>query len=69
MDEAHNLKSFLELDEEYAKSVKLSFDDDIFADLIQRYLLPNQKFVAQQLSFVSAKDILDRLSKVKRFQE
>lgn len=68
IDEAHNLKSFLELDEEYVKSVSLTFDDDIFVNLVQRYLLPDKKFVAQQLSFVSAKDILDNLSKAKRFR-
>lgn len=67
MDEAHNLKSFLELDDEYVKTVSFSLNEDFYQDLIGRYILPNKDFVAQQLSFPSAKDLLSNLRQIGKF--
>ena len=68
VDEAHNLKSFLELEEDYVKSVSFSLEDDFAQDLVGRYLLPNQEFIAQQLSFLNAKDLLVNLSRMNKFR-
>lgn len=66
VDEAHNIKSFLELGEEYVKSLSFSLDDEFYQNLLARYLPPNQQFVAQQLSYSSTKDLLDSLSRVRK---
>jgi len=62
-DEAHNLKSFIELDISLVRSVSLSANDELYADIANRYLSPNRAFAAQQLSFSSAKDLLDSLNR------
>jgi hypothetical protein len=61
-DEAHNLKSFLELDTDLTRTVTISRDDAVYADIVGRYLSPGRAFVAQQLSFPSAKDLLRSLN-------
>ena len=68
MDEAHNLKSFLELDDEYVKTVSFSLNEDFSQELVGRYVLPNKEFVAQQLSFPSAKDLLNSLCQIGKFE-
>lgn len=68
MDEAHNLKSFLELEDNYVKTISFSLNEDFSQDLVGRYILPNKDFVAQQLSFLSAKDLLNNLKQISRFK-
>jgi DNA polymerase III delta prime subunit len=61
-DEAHNLKSFLELDTSLTRTVNLTKADPAYADIASRYLSPGRTFVAQQISFASAKDLLRSLA-------
>jgi hypothetical protein len=67
-DEAHNLKSFLELDMNLTRSVSLSSDDSLYSDIAGRYLPPDRAFVARQLSFPSAKDLLSSLNRLPKFE-
>jgi hypothetical protein len=66
-DEAHNLKTFLELDGKIVKTINLTKNDELFFDITSRYLPPNKSFVAKQLSFNSASDLLMDLSTVPKF--
>jgi hypothetical protein len=68
VDEAHNLKSFLEFEGDYIKSLSFSLEDEFYQNLISRYLPPNQQFVAQQLSFSSVKDLLDSLRRSRKIE-
>lgn len=63
-DEAHNLKTFLELDARIVRTIELTERDDLFFDITSRYLPPNKSFIAKQLSFNSARDLLDDLGKI-----
>jgi len=67
-DEAHNLKSFLELDASVVRSIDITKEDYLYQELASRYLPPKREFVAQQLSFPSAKNLLDSLNQVSRFR-
>ena len=60
IDEAHNLKSFIELDNKIVKNVSIKFGMDVYDDLIDQ--IPNGKsFVAKQISHLQAKDFLKEL--------
>lgn len=68
VDEAHNLKSFLELDGKAVISLSFSLEDDFYCDVISQYLPPERNFVAQQISFSSVKDILDKIKQIPKFK-
>jgi hypothetical protein len=68
VDEAHNLKSFLELEGRTVKSLNFSLEDEFYSNFLSRYLPPERDFVAQQLSFSSVKDMLDVLKHIPEFR-
>lgn len=68
VDEAHNLKSFIELDPSLVRSLDLTPDEELYSDLASRYLPPDKAFVAQRLSFSSAKGLLTSLSHIPKFR-
>jgi hypothetical protein len=61
IDEAHNLKSSLELNPYIIKAFELSLEDELCQDLHSRLLPADKNFVAKQLSFTSCKEALDSL--------
>jgi len=61
VDEAHNLKSSLELNPNLVKAFELSPEDELCQDLQSRLLPAGKKFLAKQLSFTSGKEALDHL--------
>lgn len=61
IDEAHNLKSYLELNSNIVINIEITSKDDLYIGLVGRYLLPERNYIAQQLSFSSTKDLLDIL--------
>jgi hypothetical protein len=67
-DEAHNLKSFSELDPRITRTIEISPDDDAFEEMMQRFLPPGKDFLAKQLSHPSAIDVLKLLRRVPRIR-
>jgi hypothetical protein len=67
VDEAHNLKSSLELDLRVVRGVDIASEEEHF-DLVSRHLPPGKVFAAQQLSFPSAKELLDQLARLAKFR-
>ena len=68
VDEAHNLKSFLELDINIVKSLDMTERDEPYGVLSSRYLPSEKEFAAQQLSFSSTTDILNMLKRIPKFK-
>jgi hypothetical protein len=58
IDEAHNLKSSLELTPSLVKTVFVDSSSDIYAYLESRLLPIGQNYVAKQLSYVTSRDLL-----------
>lgn len=69
VDEAHNLKSFLELDTRIVKNIDITKVDESYDVLLSRYLPSGKEFVAQQLSFSSTADTLNMLKGVPKFRK
>lgn len=67
-DEAHNLKSFMELDPSLVRSLDLTPDEELYSELASRYLPPNKTFNAQRLSYASAKGLMSSLSRIPKFR-
>jgi len=63
IDETQNLKSFIELDNKTVKNVAIKSQTDLYDDLIDQ-LPPTTHFIAKQISFTIAKQLLDNLKKV-----
>jgi len=60
IDEAHNLKSFIELDNKTVKNISIKSGIDIYDDFIDQ--IPQDKpFVAKQISHMQSKDFLQEL--------
>jgi Rad3-related DNA helicase len=68
VDEAHNLKSFLEFEGQAVKNLNFSLSDDFYLNFAARYLSSGRNFVAQQVSFASVKDMLDSLKREPKFK-
>lgn len=68
VDEAHNLKSFLELDTNIVRRVDLTRKDKAYYALSSRYLPYGKEFVARQLSFPSTADMLKILAHVPKLR-
>jgi len=68
-NEAHNLKTFLELDRNIVRSIDFTEKEDLFFDIANRHLPPNKSFIAKQLSFNSARELLDDLDNIPKFSK
>lgn len=68
IDEAHNLKSHLELNSNIVINVEITKKDDLYLGLVGRYLLPERNYIAQQISFSSAKDLMDVLYDMPKYR-
>lgn len=60
IDEAHNLKSFIELDNNTVKNISIKLGTDIYEDLIDQ-IPPSKSFVAKQISHLQAIDFLKKI--------
>jgi len=69
MDEAHNLKSSVELNSNLVKTFKLTPEDALCQDLQSRLLPANKQFAAKQLPFTSCKEALDQLLSSSRLRK
>lgn len=67
IDESHNLKSFIELDDNIVKTVFVSNEIPAYDEII-KHLPHGKQFIAKQVSFSSAKDILDSLKEQFEFR-
>lgn len=63
IDEAHNLKSFIELDAKIVKNISIKKNTDIYDDLIDQ-IPPGKSFVAKQVQHLKAKEFLKELEYV-----
>jgi len=68
VDEAHNLKSFWEFEGQAVKNFNFSLSDKFYLNFLARYLPSERNFVARQISFASAKDMLDGLKREPGFK-
>lgn len=60
IDEAHNLKSFIELDNKTVKNISIKPGTDIYDDLIDQ-IPQGKQFVAKQIAHMQSKDFLKEL--------
>lgn len=63
IDEAHNLKSFIELDNKMVKNIAIKLGTDIYEDLIDQ-IPPSKSFIAKQISHLNAKEFLKKMQYV-----
>jgi len=61
IDEAHNIKSYLDLDINNVKNFEIDSSTDLFSYLIQIYLYSEKDFCVKQLDYPSARNLLELL--------
>jgi len=64
IDEAHNLKSIIELDPNLVKTISFSRDQQLYDELLE-FLPTDKSFIAKQISFTSSKEFLNKLKFLK----
>ena len=64
IDEAHNLKSFIELDNKVVRNIPIKKNTNIYDDLIDQ-IPPGKPFVARQIPHLKAKEFLEEQRNIK----